>query len=498
MEHATKEGTRRYQVRLTSTGIPPTSYRLLGRTGLTTSTLGFGSYRIDEGIEDHETALRTALAQGCNLIDTSTNYSDGGSESLIGKVLASVDREEVIVVSKVGYVQGQNLELATEKESKGDPFPDMVKFREDCWHCLHPTFIEDQLTRSLERLQLDSLDVYLLHNPEYFFTLAAEKRISDLEGLRKDFYARIRLALQQLEKEVQAGRIRFYGVSSNTMAGATESAETVSLTRLWEIAQEITPDHHFAVVQMPGNLFEGDMVRRKNNGAGDQTVLEFAQKQDLAVLINRPLNSVSMQQLVRLADFKRDDNGPSFPEQMGKVLALEEEFAGSLALHIQTAPNSPSATQFFRWGRELSHPELTALGVERWNDLKSAVIRPRLFFVVEQLNQFMVGELRKVWEDWRDRYLKATDRLFKVIDGQSALVSQQRSETIHDRLNPLLPESLREKSLSQKALAVLMNTKGVTTVLNGMRTLKYTEDSLQAMQIPPFEVTAKLYVSLAE
>ena len=39
---------------------------------------------------------------------------------------------------------------------------------EGCWHCLHPEFLQDQLTRSLDRLQLETLDVCLLHNPEYF------------------------------------------------------------------------------------------------------------------------------------------------------------------------------------------------------------------------------------------------------------------------------------------------------------------------------------------
>jgi uncharacterized protein len=498
MAHATTEGTSRYQLRMTKGGIPPDAYRSLGRTRLKASALGFGGYRIDEGIEDHEAALRFALAHGCNLIDTSTNYSDGGSEALIGKVMASVPREETILISKVGYVQGRNLEDANEKETKGDPYPDMVKFRDDCWHCIHPTFIETQLTGSLERLQQKTIDVYLLHNPEYFFTTAIEKGVASQEDLREEFYGRIRKAFEQLEKEVASGRITYYGVSSNTFGGMRDGAETISLTRLWEIAEAISSHHHFAVVQMPGNIFESEMARRKNSGTGDQTILEFAEAHDLAVLLNRPLNSILMQQLIRLADFSKGETGSSFPEQTGKVLALEEEFALRIAPYIQTAPNSTPSSQFFRWGRELSHPELTTLGVERWNDLKSAIVRPRLFFVVEQLNHFMVGDLGKIWQDWRDRYLKATDTLFQVLDGLSAAISQERSNTIHGRLNPLIPESLRDKPLSQKALAVLIHTKGVTAVLNGMRSLKYAQDSMEAMKIPAFEVPLSLYETLAE
>jgi len=78
-------------------------------------------------------------------------------------------REEVIVVSKIGYVQGQNLKQAEAREQAGRPYPDMVKYGEGIWHCIHPEYLADQLTLSLDRLGLATLDVCLLHNPEYFF-----------------------------------------------------------------------------------------------------------------------------------------------------------------------------------------------------------------------------------------------------------------------------------------------------------------------------------------
>ena len=112
---------------------------------------------------------------GVNLIDTSTNYADGSSETCIGNVLARQQREELIVVSKVGYVQGQALAMARTREQRGSAFPEMVKYTEGCWHCIHPEFLADQLGRSLGRLRVEKVDVYLLHNPEYFFTEATKR-----------------------------------------------------------------------------------------------------------------------------------------------------------------------------------------------------------------------------------------------------------------------------------------------------------------------------------
>ncbi|MFO0768301.1 MAG: hypothetical protein U0231_16285 [Nitrospiraceae bacterium] len=48
----------------------------------------------------------------------------------------------------------------------------MVKYGEGIWHCIHPAFSPISL-RDLDRLGIATLDVCLLHNPEYFLTAAA-------------------------------------------------------------------------------------------------------------------------------------------------------------------------------------------------------------------------------------------------------------------------------------------------------------------------------------
>ena len=302
---ASAEGTRRFaqRARKNNEGTSASAYRALGRTGLVTSSLGFGSYRIDDRTPEHAAALEQALLGGVNLVDTSTNYTDGSSETCIGNVLARHRREEGIVVSKVGYVQGQARMVARTREERGAAFPEMVKYTDGCWHCIHPDFLADQLGRSLERLRIEKVDVYLLHNPEYFFTDATKgPRSASLEALRDEFYDRIRRAFSHLEGEVRRGRIGFYGVSSNTFVVPEGAPEATSLERMWTIAGEVTREHHFAVAQLPANLFESGAMLTRNCGTGTRTALEFAQEHKLAVLVNRPLNVFYREQLIRLAD----------------------------------------------------------------------------------------------------------------------------------------------------------------------------------------------------
>ena len=169
--------------------------RRFGHSGLTTSRLGFGTYRVDTREPEHRDALKKALREGVNLIDTSTNYMDGDSERLVGSALreliksGDLTREEVIVVSKIGYVQGHNLKQAEAREQAGHPYPDMVKYGEGIWHCIHPEYLADQLTLSLDRLGLTTLDVCLLHNPEYFLSEAAHHDGGNLAAARDAFIA---------------------------------------------------------------------------------------------------------------------------------------------------------------------------------------------------------------------------------------------------------------------------------------------------------------------
>lgn len=501
---ATKEGTERFRKRHE---VPEQAYRRLGRTELTTSTLGFGCYRVDA---PHRPALEKALRMGCNLIDTSTNYTDGGSETTVGLALADLEekgivrRDEIIVVSKVGYVQGHNLEYAQQRESSGKPFPDMVKYTEGCWHCLHPEFIEDQLTRSLDRLQLDRLDIYLLHNPEYFFSDAQKRKDRrTIEELREDFYDRIKRAFECLEDQVAKGRIQAYGISSNTFGAPIHDTEGTSLTRCWEIAESVSQKrgekHHFSVVQMPANLFESGPVREANNGPDDtQTALEFAHDKDLAVLINRPLNAFFDNQLVRLATFAVPLTDEDPKSLLLKVGAMEEDFAENLAPLIKTTAESADADEFFRWGRELSELPLKSLAVEHWTQLETQVIKPQLEYLTEQLNNYFHGELSATWIAWRDKYHTEMAKLLPAIRYRCASQSQRMSTAVSERLERWLPESIRKESLSRKALQILTLTPGVTCVLNGMRKPEYVDDALGIWKMPSWEVKKELYEDFQE
>jgi len=261
--------------------------------------LAFGTYRTGLDDPEHEAALILALREGVRLIDTSTNYMNGDAERLIAKVLEVLygghKPEDLEIVSKCGYIQGDLLEEVKKVEDKLVDALDIVKYSEQCYHSIHPDFIKAELTKSLERLNLDALDCYLLHNPEYYL-MTEIKSAEDKSQAQIILLDRILDAFMQLEREVKAGRISSYGISSNSFALAPEAMYFLPYEDLVAFAAkaafEVGNDKaHFTTVQLPINLLETEGL----------ACASWAHKNGLRVLANRPLNASKDNLMFRLA-----------------------------------------------------------------------------------------------------------------------------------------------------------------------------------------------------
>ncbi len=508
---ASPEGTARYAARIVSQSRHDSrmehGYSPFGNRGLTTSRLGFGTYRVDTREPEHREALKKALREGVNLIDTSTNYMDGDSERLVGAVLSELikngelAREEVIVVSKIGYVQGHNLKQAEAREQAGRPYPDMVKYGEGIWHCIHPEYLADQLTLSLDRLGLATLDVCLLHNPEYFLSESAHHEGGDLAVARDDFYRRIEEAFTFFESQVATGRIHYYGVSSNTVTADPSNAEATSLSRMCEAARAAAASqgmdrHHFTVLQCPMNLYEAGALVTPNTGVDQhETVLEAAQREGIAVLVNRPLNTMPTKKsgVLRLADFPLEGDPVNFDRQCQTVATLEEEYRKTIAPALQDIGQGMAPADFFTWAAELTRVRPQLQGLEHWEQIEHQMIAPHVNQVMQALSRHLTGTAAEQWEAWRDRYVPQLLILLRGLRREATERSRAKTASVSAALDPLLPETRRKESLSRKALWVLASTPGVTSVLNGMRSRDYVKDSLAILRWEAVPAVRLLY-----
>lgn len=135
-----------------SSKLPARTVKLPDGTGV--SALGQGCWHLGQGRHPQaveEEALRTGVAQGMTLIDTSGNYGSGRSEQFIKQAIAG-QRERVYLVSKV--------------ES----------------HEVSEDGIARACQASLGRLGTDYLDLYLLHSPVPSRQFAASSPRSNNSG----------------------------------------------------------------------------------------------------------------------------------------------------------------------------------------------------------------------------------------------------------------------------------------------------------------------------
>jgi len=162
-------------------------YRQLGRTDMHVSVISFGAWAIgadwgNVSEEDALGALNTAIDMGVNFIDTADVYGDGRSERLIARTLRS-RRERVYVATKAG----RRLDPHTPE---GYNYANLSAFVE----------------RSLKNLQTDTLDLLQLHCPP----TPVYSQDSTFEAL---------------ERLVEQGKIRYYGVSVEKVSEALTAVE---------------------------------------------------------------------------------------------------------------------------------------------------------------------------------------------------------------------------------------------------------------------------------
>jgi len=231
------------------------------------SSIGIGTYLgpADEATDHAYTAaVIEAVEGGINVIDSAINYRLQRSERAIGAALAELaargfSREEIVVCTKGGYLTPDG----SIPSDAGSYFrteyldPGILRAEDvvDGCHAMSPTFLANQLDRSLANLALQCVDVYYIHNPE-----AQLGSVS-----REEFHRRLRLAFEFLEAAAES-KIRFYGLA--TWSGFRQPANApdhLSLAEIEQLARDVAGGaHHFRFVQLPFNLGMTEALTRPN------------------------------------------------------------------------------------------------------------------------------------------------------------------------------------------------------------------------------------------
>lgn len=184
--------------------------RKFGGTDLTVSELGLGCARIggifQGDVKGFLDLISAAHDAGITFFDTADMYSQGESESLLGRAFRG-KRHRVVIASKAGYCLPTQRRLAARLKPFLRPVIRFLKLRRSAvpssvrgapTQDFSPTYLRSAIEGSLRRLRTDHLDLFQLHSPP----AAIVERGDWVE------------ALERLKRE---GKIRYYGVAVDTI-----------------------------------------------------------------------------------------------------------------------------------------------------------------------------------------------------------------------------------------------------------------------------------------
>lgn len=252
--------------------------------GITMPILGFGVFQVPD-LAECERSVRDALDVGYRLLDTAASY---GNEEAVGAAIqgSGIDRAEIFVTTKL-WVQDASYEGA-----------------------------KAAFERSINKLQLDYLDLYLIHQP-----------YGDVYG-----------AWRAMEELYRAGRIRAIGISNFYPDRVADFAiHNQMLPALNQI--EIHPFHQQAAAQAllleygiqteawgpfaegRNGLFENEVLRavgRKHGRSVAQIVLRWLVQRAI-VAIPKSVRKDRMAENFAIFDFELDD------EDLAAIATLDQK-----------------------------------------------------------------------------------------------------------------------------------------------------------------------------
>ena len=174
-------------------------YTTLGSTGMEVSKIALGCMAFGdwgEGTLDEDESreiIERAIDLGINFFDTANIYSDGGSERILGTVLSEYDRDEQVVATKGYFEMDEDNPNAQGLSRKA---------------------IEQELQNSLDRLGMETVDLYQIH--------------------RWDYDTPIEETLRALDDAVRRNQVRYIGASSmwaHQFAEALHTSDRLGLER---------------------------------------------------------------------------------------------------------------------------------------------------------------------------------------------------------------------------------------------------------------------------
>ena len=289
---ATSDGTKKFAE---NSGVNQGNFNEF--ENLTLSNVGIGTYLGDADARTDElvsNAVKQSITSGVNVVDTAINYRSQKAERSVGKAISEliqegkISRDQIFLSTKNGYVTNDaDVKLGFWEYVKEEYAQKGVIKEGDVtsgYHCMTPTYLSDQLDRSLKNLALECVDLMYLHN-------AVEGQIKDVS--KEQFLENLKSVFELYEQKRDEGKIKFYGMATWECFRVThDNPQYLSLEETVNMAKKVGGENHgFRFIQLPFNMYYDQALLGKNQLLGNEnaSILEAAVKLKIGVFTSVPL-----------------------------------------------------------------------------------------------------------------------------------------------------------------------------------------------------------------
>jgi len=242
-------------------------YRRLGRTNMKISEISLGGSPVPP-----EAIFRRAIEMGVNYVDTSSNYSNGNSERTIGKMLKEFPNKLYVATKIHAGRKGHDSIESLEKEFEG----------------------------SLKRLNVDCVDILLIHGASTPEILANEDVLNLLEKFKKQ------------------GKTRFKGVSCHSSPV--------------EVLTDAIKSGNYDMITVAYSAFSGSLVKEDGvyqdylHRSGIEQLINLAKQHDVGVIAMKTMAGGNRQDL---AKYRKE--GISLPQAKLKWVLENQNVTAALS-----------------------------------------------------------------------------------------------------------------------------------------------------------------------
>jgi aryl-alcohol dehydrogenase-like predicted oxidoreductase len=310
---ATAPGTRRFADRQVAS---PDHF--VRPDALWLSSIALGTLRGEPGgVDDllYRSVVGDYLSAAGNVFNTALSDRMQTSERALGRAIErlvrerEIARDEIVVVSKGGALTPNPDRATSYTELQRDLYASYIESgildpsEVIRGHSMAPGFLLDQIERSRCNLGLETLDYYLIQEPEIW-----------LRKLGPDaFQNALRAAFEAMEEAVSRRWIGGYGVATWDGFLLPDSDRShLSIVDLLEVALDVgQADHHFRALQLPYGLAmgEGAVIESQLGPDGhSRAILDSLRDTGTVIFASAPLYGGRL--LGRVPGFVRD----AFPE----------------------------------------------------------------------------------------------------------------------------------------------------------------------------------------